>query len=137
MEQILRIIFHCEYHALVEYIEAVAPMLYCIYVSVLTQLPSHVHYAETRNLTNTDLQRMASNIFAYAWMEIVSFVLMHYMTKWKFGFSPLYLLTFVLENQFLEFQGRLLVCFSYVLKITRVHFGKRVSCSPSRWSCSC
>lgn len=124
VEQSLRILFHCEYHALVEYIEAVVPMLYCIYVSVLTQLPSHVYYAETRNLTSTDLQRMVSNIFAYAWMEIVSFVLMHYTTKWKFGFSPLYLLAFVLENQFLEFQGRLLVCFSYVLEITLVHFGK-------------
>lgn len=128
VNQSLKLLFLCEFHALVEYMEAMIPMLYCVYVAVLGQLPSHVYYIEMRDMTSADIQRMVGNIFAYAWMEILSFVAMHFTIKWKFGFSPLYLLAFVLENQFLEFEARLLVWFSYVLEITLVHFGKCILC---------
>lgn len=128
VNQSLKLLFHCEYHTLVEYMEAMIPMLYCVYVAVLGYLPSHVYYIEMRHMTSAAIQRMVGNIFAYAWMEILSFIVMHFTIKWKFGFSPLYLLAFVLENQFLEFEARLLVWFSYVLQITLVHFGTLVLC---------
>lgn len=119
----LKILFHFEYHALVEYIEAMIPMLYCVYVELLTKLPSRQYYPEMRYMTTEHMDKMVGNIFTYAWLEVLSFILMHYMIKWKFGFSPAYLLAFVLENQAMEFQARLLVWFTYVLEITLVHYG--------------
>lgn len=97
--------------------------LYCVYIVVLTRLPNHKYYPEMRTMTTEHLDKMLKNIFAYVWLGILSFITMHYTIKWKFGFSPAYLLAFVLENQAMEFQARLLVWFSYVLEITLVHFG--------------
>lgn len=116
VDQSLKVLFQCEYYALVEYVKAMIPMLYCVYVTILSHLPSHVYYPETRNLTPSDVEKVVINIFAYAWLEIISFVMMHFSIKRQCGFSPVYLLTFVLENQAIEFQARLCEskCLSYV-----------------------
>lgn len=123
VDQSLKVLFQCEYHVLVEYVEAMIPMLYCVYVAILTHLPSHVYYPETRNITNARVKKMVLNVFTHAWLEIISFVMMHFSIKWKFGFSPAYLLASVLENQAMQFQARLLVWFTYIVEITLVHNG--------------
>lgn len=128
MDHSLKILFQCEYHVLVEFVEAIVPMLYGIYVAILTQLPSRSYYPETRNMMTAEVGHTVINIFAYAWLEIISFGVLHFSLKWKFFFSPAYLLAFVLENQTLEFQARLLVWFTYVLEITLVHYSE---CSRS------
>lgn len=50
-------------------------------------------------MTPASVEKMVGNIFTYVWLEILSFIAMQYTIKWKFGFSPVYLLAFVLENQ--------------------------------------
>lgn len=123
VQQSLKMLFECEYHVLVEYIECMIPLIYAFYVVVVCQLPSAQYYPETRGMAPGDVKTMIGNILMYAWMEVVSFIALHFAVKWKFGFSPLYLLAFVLETQALEFQGRLIVWYIFVLELTLAHFG--------------
>lgn len=46
----------------------------------------------------------------------------HSVVKKKFGFSPAYVLAFVLENQAIELVARRIVWFVYILELTLVHF---------------
>lgn len=124
MDQSLKLLFQCEYHALVKYVEAAIPLCYCVYVSVLEHLPSRKYYPEMRHMTAAAVEDTIIHIIAYAGLEIVLFCVMHFLMKWRRGFSPAYLLAFVLEHQATEFLARLLIWFSFVLQFTLVHNGK-------------
>lgn len=125
VHQSLEVLFQCEYHVQVEYVESVIPMIYSFYVAVLCELPSAKHYPETRDLAPKHVAFMALNVMLYAWMKVLSLIALHFIVKRKFGFSPIYVLAFVLENQSVELQARLTIWFAYVLQLTLVHFGKR------------
>lgn len=119
----LKVLFQYEYHALVEYVEFMIPLAYALYITILCQLPSVVYYPETKRLTELQRRHMVENIFIYALLEFLSFVLLHLMVKRSFKFSLLHLLAFTIKNRFAEFQGRLLAAFAYVMPITLVRFG--------------
>lgn len=123
MRVALKLLFKCEFHALVEFIECAVPTMYAIYVLVLYQLPSAKYYPEMRDMTSEQMHSMVSSIVIYAFFEGLSFLAMHYTVKWRCGVSPACLLGFVVKNQCLEFQGRLLVWYTYVLQLTLDHFG--------------
>lgn len=120
----LKLLFQCEYHVLVEYVECMIPILYCIYVLILYQLPSAKYYPEIRDMSWVQVESMVANVLIYASLEVLSLVLLHVVVKKKFGFSPVYVLAFVLENQAVELQARLIVWFAFVLQLTLVHFGE-------------
>lgn len=126
IEQTLAILFQCEFHVLVEYVECVIPLMYALYMVILFHLPSVIYYPDTIGMTLSHLQVIVLKVFLYALLEILSFVALHFVIKWKFGFSPAYILAFVLDHQFFEFQGRLVVSYLYVLELTLYHFGKNV-----------
>lgn len=126
MHHALKVLFQYEYHVLVEYVESVIPMIYSLYVVILFQLPSAKYYPETRNEPFGHVAAMALNVMIYAWLEILSLFALHFSVKRKFGFSPAYLLAFVLENQAVALVARLTVWFVYILELTLVHFGKRL-----------
>lgn len=121
----LKVLFQCEYHVLVEYVECIIPMIYSLYVVILFQLPSAKYYPETRDVPFAHVAAMAFNVMVYAWLELLSLFAFHLTVKKRFGFSPAYVLAFVLENQAIELVARLTVWFVYILELTLVHFGKR------------
>lgn len=123
VEETLSIMFQCEFHVLVEYIECVIPLTYTLYMGVLFHLRSAEYYPDTAAMAQHHLQVIVGKILLYSWLEVLSFILRHLAIKRKFGFSPAYVLAFVLENQFFEFQGRLVVFYVYVLELTLYHFG--------------
>ncbi|GAB9466633.1 hypothetical protein Gpo141_00004003 [Globisporangium polare] len=123
VNETLRLLFHCEYLVLVEYIECAIPLLYVLYLSILFYLPSAKYYPHTRNMTEARLLATIINLLVYIWLEILSFLGLHYVLKWKFGFSPTYQLAFVLEKQMQQLQGRLFVWIVYILQFTLQHFG--------------
>lgn len=123
IHQGLKLFFQCEYHALVEYVECVIPMVYTVYIAILCQLPSAEYQPETRHLATERVRSMITNIIIYACWEMLSLVVLHVAVRWRFGFSLLHLLAFVLHSRFTEFQGRLLAIFSYIFSVTVVHYG--------------
>lgn len=126
VRQMLKLLFQCEYHALVEYVECVIPVVYTIYVAILCQLPSSRYYPETMHLTTAKVRNMVTNIMVYACWEMVSLIALHVAVRWRFRISLLHLLAFSLHSRFVEFQGRLLTIFSYVFSFTLVHYGKKL-----------
>lgn len=70
-----------KFHHLVECIECVIRLIYVMYVTAVYNLPSAEYYSETRAMTSSSLQTMIANIFAYAWLQILSFVCLHYTVK--------------------------------------------------------
>lgn len=123
VEQVLKMLFECEYIVLVEYIECVIPIMYAIYVAIVSQLPNAAWIPELRIMTTHQAQKMIENILMYAWLEVLSFIALHYIIKWRFGFSPAYLLAFVLENQSMNFVGLLMLWYVYILGLTVDQFG--------------
>lgn len=119
----LKVLFQCEYVVLVKYVELAIPMIYSLYVIILHALPSVKYYPETHDMTSARVYNMALTVMAYAWMELLSLIALHFAVKRKFGISPIYMLAFVLENQATELQARLTVWFAYVLEFTLAHFG--------------
>lgn len=126
VEQALAILFQCEFHILVEYVECIIPFMYAFYMAILFHLPSVKYYPDTMDKTLPQLDLIVIKILLYAVLEIVTFVILHYAIKWKCGVSPVFILAFVLETQFLEFQGRLVVWYLFILEFTLVQFGTYV-----------
>jgi len=123
VHETLKLLFHCEYLVLVEYIECVIPLLYAVYLSILSHLPNAKYYPHTADMTDARLANTVVNLVVYVWLEVVSFLGLHLVLKRKFDFSPAYVLGFVLETQASQLQGRLFVWIIYILQFTLVHFG--------------
>lgn len=120
---VLKIHFECEYNLLTVYVKCIVPVVYVIYMVIVFHLPSAQYYPELRGLTIHQNTVNVMNILVYAGLEFATFFLLHCAIKWRCGFSPTYLLAFVLENQALEFQSRLFLWYTFLLELTLTHFG--------------
>eukprot|EP00644_Phytophthora_capsici_P002788 jgi/Phyca11/124954/e_gw1.55.202.1 len=120
VEQGLQLLFHCEYLALVEYVECIVPLIFVTYESILKQLPNAVYYPGS-----TDSWGMTAvmNLLAFSALEIGTFVLFVRFLQQKFAFSPLYQLAFVLETQVYLVQAKLLIEVVTLLQSKLAHFG--------------
>lgn len=122
------LLFEWECHTLVEYVESVIPMSYAIYVAIVGNLSSRQYYPEILGKSSAQIETVVLNIFAYAWIEVLSFVVSHSIVKRKSTLSPAYLLAFVIEHQAQEILGQLFIWYVILLQFTLAHFG---TCSVS------
>jgi hypothetical protein len=123
VESTLQLLFHCEYHALVEYVECAVPMLFGVYLSLVCQLPVHRYYPHTRDMAPGQLEGMLMNLLVYVAFEMLSFVAMNVALKRKFNMSALYQLAFVLETHMVQLQSRMFVWIVFTLQFTLQHYG--------------
>lgn len=119
----LELLFECEYHLLVEYVECLVPLIYAIYFAVLCRLPSAAYYPHTRDLAPSQAQAIVLSLLTYAGLEVASFLLMSAAVWRQCGVRPVLLLAFVLENHVLESQGELLIWYISLLQFPLQHFG--------------
>ncbi|CEG41178.1 uncharacterized protein PHALS_11544 [Plasmopara halstedii] len=94
----LQLLFHCEYVALVEYIECFVPMVYVLYKSILELLPNVAYYPGGAGKWN---QNSVMNILLFALLEVA----------------------FVLETQMICIQQKLFALMLFVLTYELAHFG--------------
>lgn len=121
---VLKMLFQCEYYLLTEYVKCIVPMMYIVYLVLVLHLPSAEYYPELRGPSSRQSTTTVLNILLYTGLEVLTFLLLHTAIRWRCGFSPTYLLAFVLENQALEFQARLFLWYVFLLELTLKHFGK-------------
>lgn len=119
----LRLLFHSEYLALVEYVESIIPLLYVLYISALVHLPNNKFYPRTRDMTPERLTMLIVNIGSYGLLEMATFIAFTAIMMRHFGLSPLYQVAFVLETQTALVQGKLIVWLLFALQFPLVHFG--------------
>lgn len=119
----LRLLFHSEYLALVEYVESMIPLLYILYISALVHLPNNRFYPRTRDMTPETLTKLIVNIGSYGLLEMATFIAFTAIMMRRFGLSPLYQVAFVLETQTALVQGKLIVWLLFALQFPLIHFG--------------
>ncbi|CEG40583.1 uncharacterized protein PHALS_10772 [Plasmopara halstedii] len=115
----LQFLFHCEYLALVEYIECVVPTIFVIYKSVLELLPNVVYYPGGAGKWGTFAM---SNILIFALLEVGSFLFLNQFIQRKFKVSPMYQVAFVLEKTAWQIQSMLLLSI-FLLAYELAHHG--------------
>ncbi|ETP15561.1 hypothetical protein F441_09700 [Phytophthora nicotianae CJ01A1] len=116
----LQLLFHCEYLALVEYVECIVPLIYVIYKSVLEQLPNIDYFPGGAGNWGT---QAIVNVLVSAILEIGSLILLNLVLQRKFSFSPMYQLAFVLETQIITVQAKLLLTILALLQYQLEHMG--------------
>ncbi|KAL3658218.1 hypothetical protein V7S43_016848 [Phytophthora oleae] len=116
----LQLLFHCEYLVLVEYIECVVPLVFVAYKSILEQSPNVIYFPGGAGQWG---MATVINLLLFAALEIGSLVLLHVFLRWKFRFSPLYQLAFVLETQFYAVQAHLFPVTIFLLQYQLAHMG--------------
>ncbi|GMF20944.1 unnamed protein product [Phytophthora fragariaefolia] len=124
VRDILQAFFHAEYLLIAEYIECALPMLYALYLLVLSQLPTAQYYPQTA-LPFHKLVGSVTNILIFTMIEFVGFVGLLVFLRTKLGVSALYQLAFVLETHAQTVQGHLLVWTVFILRMTLKHNGTR------------
>ncbi|GMF24097.1 unnamed protein product [Phytophthora fragariaefolia] len=77
----LQLLFHCEYLALVEYVECVVPLVFVTYKSILEQLSNVVFYPGGAGNWGTSA---VTNLLVFAALEIGTFVLFVQFLQRKF-----------------------------------------------------
>ncbi|POM65507.1 Hypothetical protein PHPALM_18764 [Phytophthora palmivora] len=115
----LQLLFHCEYLALVEYIECIVPLVFATYKLVLHRLPNAVYYPASSNWGIAAI----TNILVFAALEIGSLLLLQHILQRKFDFSPLYQLAFALETQMYLVQASLFLEIVILLQYELAHLG--------------
>ncbi|POM77428.1 Hypothetical protein PHPALM_5188 [Phytophthora palmivora] len=116
----LQLLFHCEYLALVEYIECVVPLVFVSYKSILEYLPNAAYYPGSAGSWSISA---VVNLVVFASLEILSLIFLHFFLKHKFAFSPLYQLAFVLEMQIYPVQANLFLETIFLLQYQLEHLG--------------
>jgi len=98
-------------------------------------LPNRAYYPHVDSMTVAHLHSTLSNLFLYAFMELVSLLLLHTILKRRFRLPGVAQLAFVLEKQWGGVQMKFLFFVLYNAQPPLQHFGKRVqnaTCIP--WS---
>ncbi|KAE9105369.1 hypothetical protein PF010_g13042 [Phytophthora fragariae] len=114
----LQLLFHCEYLALVEYVECVIPLVFAINKLILEELPNVVYYPGGAGKW---VMAALANVFVYATLEICSLLLLNHFLQRNFSFSPLYQLAFALESSRNFVQGTLFLEIVGLLQYELMH----------------
>uniref|UniRef100_K3X5K2 Uncharacterized protein n=1 Tax=Globisporangium ultimum (strain ATCC 200006 / CBS 805.95 / DAOM BR144) TaxID=431595 RepID=K3X5K2_GLOUD len=77
-----------------DYTEVMTPVVYCIYMIVVSHLPNRAFYANLKEADDDSIVHNIDNIMLYGSLELLSYVL-----GWKLRVSSTHQFAFVLETQ--------------------------------------
>ncbi|GAB9463233.1 hypothetical protein Gpo141_00000700 [Globisporangium polare] len=108
---------------IVEYIEAVVPVVYAIYITVLYHLPNAKYYQDMEKFTEQKMHSVVANIAIYAIMEFLSLMYVYFMLKRRAGINVFYQLAFALESEWPIYQCEFVSWIIIVFQFLMVHSG--------------
>ncbi|POM75223.1 Hypothetical protein PHPALM_7703 [Phytophthora palmivora] len=125
VQQTLQLLFNNEYLGLIAYTQCFVPVIYLMYMPFLQSMPNHVYYpTHYRYFGNAhEFNQRMSVIAALAALQFAVLITLQVFVTKRFGVSTIYQVAFVLENQFLFLQGRLLIWLIFAVQSTLVHYG--------------
>jgi hypothetical protein len=124
LQEALEALFTAECLVLAEYLETFIPILYANYILVVVHLPSAKYHQEMQGLTAENVGGTVESIFLYAFLELLSFVVLAVIIQQNCGIQALYHLGFVLETQMSLVQSNMLIWVVITLTYRVIHFGK-------------
>uniref|UniRef100_K3WJB8 Uncharacterized protein n=1 Tax=Globisporangium ultimum (strain ATCC 200006 / CBS 805.95 / DAOM BR144) TaxID=431595 RepID=K3WJB8_GLOUD len=117
------LLYASETIAMVEYTEAVVPIIYAVYISILFQLPNARYCQDMDGFTAEKLRAVVTNILAYGSMELLSLLYMERKIRQQFGVSACYQLAFALENEWKFYQTQFFIWTLVVFEFSLAHTG--------------
>lgn len=87
-------------------------------------LPNRVYYRQIQDWDTAQLEQRISNLFAYASLELISFIVLAFLLKRRMHLSTLHQLAFVLEKQWAGVQSRILVWVMFLVQGSIEHYGR-------------
>lgn len=126
LERALQLAYTIEYTALSEYLEAVVPVMYTIYVCILRRLPNARYHSNLADVSDTIFDRTVNNMIFYALMELISFAILLTVIQTRVRLNVLYVVAFVLETQVTLVQGMLVTWMVTTRQYEIQHFGAYV-----------
>ncbi|KAG7399056.1 hypothetical protein PHYBOEH_009834 [Phytophthora boehmeriae] len=118
-----RVLYITEYLVLVEYTEAVLPIVFALYSVIAFHLPNSVYIQSFAGLSGQQLIENVGYVLAYSTLELTSLILAMGVLKRMLGISSPHQLGFVLETQAEMVQSKLMLWFLYVMQVPLVHVG--------------
>lgn len=118
------IFLRCQEVLLVEYVEAIVPVYFLIYLEILFHLPNATYYPEMRTMTAEKLSHLERNIAVYAGFDMLSIVFVHLILKRRLNLSAFHLLAFTLETQKTILQSIFFALVMICMQYTLAHYGK-------------
>ncbi|KAE9353723.1 hypothetical protein PF008_g4848 [Phytophthora fragariae] len=123
LEQTLQLLFGAEVLLFVEYVEMFVPVLYSALIGGLWNLPNATYNVILMNMSYDTMIREVVTSLGYGSLEVVSFVLVYFFLKKRYGISALYQLAFLLESYAMTLQGKLVATFIIIMNSTTIHQG--------------
>ncbi|KAL3664856.1 hypothetical protein V7S43_010034 [Phytophthora oleae] len=118
-----RVLYITEYLALVEYTEAVLPMVYALYSVIAFHLPNCTYNQSLGELSKHELLANVRVVLAYSMLELTSLILAMLVLRRVLGIAPVHQLGFVLESQATMIQSKLMLWFVYIMQVPLEHVG--------------
>ncbi|KAG7389847.1 hypothetical protein PHYPSEUDO_009360 [Phytophthora pseudosyringae] len=123
LEQTLQLLFSCEVLVVTEFVKVLVPLLQGLLLATLWNLPSSRYNILLRDTSKEKIVERMLWCLCYAAFELPALVVTCVVVFKKYGISPLHLLSFLVEQQFANFQTKLTSCFIALLLFTSVHQG--------------
>lgn len=123
VERTLQLLHMTEFAVLVEYTEVIIPVVYCLYLLMMSHLPNRVYYTQLKDLESDQLARNIANILLYAALELVSFLALSWHLRRRLEIPMIRQLAFVLESQWHLVQSKLILWVVFAVQTSLEHFG--------------
>lgn len=124
LRETLETMFTTECIIVTAYLEAVVPLFYSGYILMMVHVQSAQYHTEMEGITPENVSHKVLPVFVFAFLQLVSFVLLAVVIKRNCGVRALYQLAFVLETQMTLIQGKLMLWMMITFCFRVVHFGK-------------
>jgi hypothetical protein len=124
LEASLGALFTLECLVIAEYLEAVIPMVYGVYLLLIVRLPAAHYHGELDAIDGVSLGGKLGMVFLYGLLELASFALFAMVLHRNCRLNALYHLAFVLETHTAVVQTKLIVWMVALAGLQVPHFGK-------------
>lgn len=96
-------------------------------------MPNRMFYRQLEGWDTPQLEHKLGNMFAYASLELLSFLALALLLRRQLHLSTLHQLAFVLDKQWAGVQSRLLVWVMFLIQGSVEHYGSSLCCYRCVW----
>ncbi|TMW58131.1 hypothetical protein Poli38472_011719 [Pythium oligandrum] len=93
------VLYMVEFYLLIEFAEVMIPIVYCIYMIVMSNLPNRAYYSQLTALTNEEMLQSITTVILNAGLEMVSFIVILWLIHRTIQLPTPHLLAFALEKE--------------------------------------
>ncbi|TMW58156.1 hypothetical protein Poli38472_011744 [Pythium oligandrum] len=123
MHKITKVLYMVEFYLLIEFAEVMIPIIYCIYMVVMSHLPNRAYYPQLATLTSEQMLQSITTVILYAALELLSLLVLLWLIHWQVQLPTPHLLAFALEKQRVIVHSSLVVWILYIIQQSLQHSG--------------